>query len=380
MPRFAQAAPLCAALALIAVLAPNRPFAAAPAPAPGRRLILVTEDGVRWQEVFRGAEERIAADKRRTRKAEEIARRFVAPADRVAALTPFLQSIPRRGGVLLGDRDANTCFRVGNKYWFSYPGYNEILTGRADSWANTNSPVPNPDITFLEWLDHSPGFEGKVRVVASDFFKPILNTARSRFSTNGIEGQPLAGLPKGGDARIQALALRTLKEAGDTRVLYVAFGDTDHYAHGGEYDEYLLAIHDFDDYLRQLWEAAQADPAWAGKTTLIVTTDHGRGKSDLDNENWRHHGSGYVDENWRRLADSATPAPEFQSQELEQGSDQTWAAFLGPAPAKAAPTPPPGLCPTASQVAATAIQALGLDWRAFNPKIGVPFAAPSASE
>ncbi|HOY76404.1 MAG TPA: hypothetical protein PLN33_01280 [Hyphomonadaceae bacterium] len=342
-----------------------------------RRLILVTVDGVRWQEIFRGAEERIVEDGLRTTKMAEIKKAFLAPRDRVRALTPFIQSIPGRGGVVAGNRDANSCFRVGNRYWFSYPGYNEILTGRIDGYANSNDPVPNPDMTFLEWLNHLPGFDGMVRAAAggTGFFAPILNVARSRIPLNDAGGA--APFTEQGDALTHAAAIAALQKP-DVRVIYAAYGETDHLAHEGRYDEYLLGIRRFDNWLRELWETAQSSPDWAGKTTLIVTTDHGRGVSDLNNENWRHHGSGWYP---YRSFEPKSKTPDFEPtwnnsgyflpQELEFGSDQTWAVVLAPQAVQA--LPPGGLCLTANRIASTAIQSLGLDWRVFSPLMGEPF-------
>ncbi|MDR0779670.1 MAG: alkaline phosphatase family protein [Pseudomonadales bacterium] len=326
------------------------------------RLIFVTIDGVRWQEIYHGAAERIVDDPRRTPEAERIRKDYL-PNDQLAvALTPFLHSLEAKNGLLLGNRDKNYCMRVGNRYWFSYPGYNEMLTGRTDTWANTNDPIVNPDITILEWVNHLPGYAGKVRAYATwNNFRNILNQKRSGIAVN----DPDTPLPEvaydNADARTQALALQSLKHE-DPRVLFVGFGQTDEYAHEGRYDHYLDALHAADGYIKALWDAVQADPRWAGNTTLIVTTDHGRGLADFDNENWRRHSSGIDAEGL------------FHPEDSWPGSDQTWAAYLGPRPVEPTSAPVPQLwpCPTTSQLAATALEALGLQWRDFNPKMNPP--------
>ena len=63
------------------------------------------------------------------------------------------------------------------------------------------------------------------------------------------------------------------------RVLYVMLGETDEWAHGRRYDLYLDAARRNDRFIRQLWEAAQALPEYAGTTALVLATDHGRGES-----------------------------------------------------------------------------------------------------
>src|SRR4029434_185105 len=43
------------------------------------------------------------------------------------------------------------------------------------------------------------------------------------------------------------------------------------------YDLYLEAAKRSDAYLQELWELVQSLPQYKDQTTLIVTTDHGRG-------------------------------------------------------------------------------------------------------
>jgi hypothetical protein len=125
------------------------------------------------------------------------------------------------------------------------------------------------------------------------------------------------------------------------RVLYVSLGETDDWAHAGRYDLYLDAAHRNDRYVQQLWETAQTLPAYAGTTSLILTTDHGRGDTRVE---WKNHGADVP------------------------GADQMWIAVLGPdTPAG----PPPEGTVTQSQVAATLAALLGEDFCA-----AVPAAAP----
>jgi len=116
------------------------------------------------------------------------------------------------------------------------------------------------------------------------------------------------------------------------RVLFIGLGDTDEFAHMGMYDYYLDAAQKSDAYIRQLWEYIQSDPFYANKTTLIITTDHGRGLAQ--GGNWRHHGK-------------QTPH-----------SNEMWAAAIGPS------VPPVGESRTKTvyyqgQFAATIAEILG---------------------
>jgi len=327
----------------------------------GRRLVLVTLDGLSWTEVFRGADPVRAADPKFTAERESIRRTFLDTPDRAAALMPFLNGVVAKQGVLLGDRDHGGCAAVANEQWFSYPGYNEILTGKADPAITSNEHGPNKNVTFLEWLNKRPGFAGRVQAVASwNVFADILDAPRSGLPVNaGWESAPartpaeaqIAALQAGAppiwltvrlDTFTQAYALETLKRR-KPRVLYVAYGETDDFAHDGRYDQVLRAARHADAHIERIWNVLQADPDYAGRTTLIVTTDHGRGTSG--GASWRHHG------------------PKIE------GADGVWIGILGPGAAKV--RAPQG-CASSSQIAATALTALGLDWKAFDPTAGAP--------
>lgn len=342
---------------------------AAPAPAPARpvprapdgdqRLVLVTLDGTRWREVFGGPDAALVADKRFTDPdlQEAVTRAWATGPDHGAALAPFLHGAAAQGGVLFGNRDGGQCMEVRNGLWFSYPGYNEMLTGRADDARITsNDKLANPNVTFLEWLNRRAGFAGRVAAVGTwDVFPYILNAGRSGIAVNAA----FAGRYPTDTLTMRAAfaILRTSRP----RVLYVGLGDTDELAHIGDYDQYLAAINRDDDFIGELWRTLQADPAYRGRTTLIVTTDHGRGTSG--GAAWTEHGSARavaLDPGGFTLPDKAG----------FPGSEQIWFAAFGPGVhgAKLAA----GTCLYQNQIAASALAALGQDWRAFDAGAGAP--------
>ena len=71
------------------------------------------------------------------------------------------------------------------------------------------------------------------------------------------------------------------------RVVYISLGETDEWAHGHDYVNYLAAAHRVDEYLRVLWKTVQSMPEYKDKTTLISSPDHGRG----DGPKWTDHGT-----------------------------------------------------------------------------------------
>ena len=71
-------------------------------------------------------------------------------------------------------------------------------------------------------------------------------------------------------------------------MLCIGLGDTDEHAHGGRYDRYLRAAHSADENLKRLWEELQSRPQYRDSTSIIMTTDHGRGDAPVE---WKSHGA-----------------------------------------------------------------------------------------
>ena len=329
-------------------------------------VILITMDGLRWQELFGGADLRlINEDAGGVKQPAKLRERFYRDdvAARRAALMPFFWSTIARQGQVFGSPDHDCSVKVTNGRYFSYPGYSELLCGFGDPDIDSNDKVNNKNVTVVEWLHGKPAYRNRVAVFASwDVFPFIINADRSGVYVNA-GWQPLAyfqdaatrtayntlarELPKyWSNVRYDAFTSRGAIEYLRTqkpRVLYVALGETDDWAHAGRYDLYLEAAFQNDDFVRQLWEATLAIDQYRGKTSLLITTDHGRGDG---REGWKNHSS-------------AIP-----------GSDRMWIAVFGP------DTPNMGIRhdvqATQSQVAATVAALLGEDFRHHSDRIAAP--------
>ncbi|GAA0879677.1 hypothetical protein GCM10009119_26460 [Algoriphagus jejuensis] len=286
-------------------------------------IVLITLDGMRWQEVFNGADSLLLGE-----AGQESEFWHSSPLERRRKLMPFTWSVLENQGQLYGNRTIGNLVNTSNTMWFSYPGYNEILTGKADDERiNSNNKVNNPNITFLEHLNKIPDFQGKIRAFGSwDVFPYIINEERSDIPVNAgwekVTGSKLTEREKIlnrlkdeiqvniGPTRLDAftyhLALEALRNQ-KPKVLYIAFDETDHFAHGGKYGEYLLSANQIDRYIQEIWETLQSDPRYKEKTTLLVTTDHGRGTTT---ETWKGHGDEYAEAGqvWMMAIGPDTPA------------------------------------------------------------------------
>lgn len=346
---------------------------AAPAVAEAQRarrsenVVLIVTDGLRWQEVFRGADSALA--NRKWGGVEDTVafrREFVRPDPRSAreTLLPFIWKVIGRDGRLFGDSAVGSIATVTNGLKFSYPGYSEMITGHSDPRIDRNDAPPNPNLTVFEWLERRPGLRGRVAVFGTwDAFPRIFNRTRSGLPIRAGWETPFAADAGPAETTINRLYATTTRLWSDVaydgfmqaavlqyvrkdqpRVLFVGYGETDEWAHSRRYDQTLTSAHRVDGFIAELWRTMQAMPQYRGRTTFIITTDHGRGGTLTD---WTDHG--------RDVA----------------GAEKIWIAVLGP------DTPGGGgdreTAPvTQSQIAATVAAAVGFDYRAAEPAAAPP--------
>jgi hypothetical protein len=292
---------------------------------PAQNLIIVTIDGFRWQELFGGADEQLVTNEKYTPDAETMKTLYWSDQkeDRRKLLMPFFWSVIAKKGQVYGNRDYNNRVNVANLYAFSYPGYNEIFTGTTDLLVSSNKKRLNNNPNVLEYLNSKEGFAGKIAAFTSwDVFPYILNEQRSGFPVNSgyetveasylSEGQQLvnkvqdeAVYHKGGTRfdQLTFLSAREYLEVHKPRVLMIGLGEGDEFAHAGRYDMYLQQANKADRLLAEIWHWVQTTPGYKDNTSIIITTDHGRGKSD---SKWASHHL------------------------FVKGSSQTWLAMMGP--------------------------------------------------
>lgn len=328
-----------------------------------KNVILVMTDGFRWQELFGGAQAEYIGPAGNVSDTNAIKRDFLRASaeERRRVLMPFFWDSIATQGQVFGDSTAGSLALITNGYKFSYPGYSETFTGHADDRIDSNAYPPNPNTTVFEWLNSQREFRGRVAAFATwDAFTRIFNAPRSGIPVHdgwdparavAATGTPQAAVLRAlyatssrlwNDVAWDALMQQALLDdwrVTKPRVLFVGYGETDEWAHSGRYDQYLRAAHQVDAFIAELWKTVQRDPAYRGTTTLIVTTDHGRGTG----REWRDHGKSV------------------------NGAERIWMAVMGP------DTPPLGVrrgiaTVRQAQVAATIAALLGRDWNAAEPR------------
>jgi predicted AlkP superfamily pyrophosphatase or phosphodiesterase len=334
-----------------------------------QNVILITLDGARTQEIFGGLDLDILKSvvKRGRLEDRPVYGKYWASTaqERREKLMPFFWGTwMKKYGHIYGNRSLGSTATITNKHRFSYPGYSEILTGEAhDDVINSNDSKRNPYPSVLEFLKTKLGLPSE-RVAAFSSWETMNWIAEHKEGTIPIN----AGFEayQHPDADIHALSqlqFETLTPWGSVRhdiytfrfamahlkrfkprVLYLSLGETDDWAHDGEYERVLEALHQTDERFRRLWEFLEADGQYRGKTSIVISTDHGRGNGPAD---WKDHGK-----------------------EVE-GAQYIWLGIVSP------DSPKRGEQSNAEQVhqnqiAATLCRFLGIDYGEHNPNAGKP--------
>lgn len=289
-----------------------------------KNVFIVTIDGIRWQEIFKGADPEIINNTRYTSDVDLAKLMYFDSSCDISRkkLLPFFWNVIQQQGRLYGNRLYKNNFNVTNGYRFSYPGYNEIFSGFADIHISSNERKNNLNTSVLEYLNSFDEFKNEVVAFTSwNVFPSILNKERCGFpiysgydsiEENGnidlhIFNKAQENLVKEkSGTRQDALTFIAATEyikANKPRVAFIGLGECDEDGHRGAYDKYLQHLNEADKMIQQLWYFIQSTPEYKNKTTLIITTDHGRGKRK---NKWREHDI------------------------LVKGSGDTWLAVIGP--------------------------------------------------
>lgn len=290
-------------------------------------VFLITLDGLRWQEVFTGIDT-VLMNSDFTQDKGFLNENFVGKTteESRALLMPFFWNTIATQGQLHGNRFKGSRVNLTNKMIFSYPGYNEILTGRADDeHIDSNDKIYNSNVTLLERANSSQAYKGKVAAFGSwDVFPYIINDKRSGILVNAGYMDATGKLNEREkflnelqrqapviweSVRLDVFTHHFAKEyikKNQPKLVYIAYGETDDFAHGGLFDFYVKSAKNTDALIEDLWNYVQNDSFYKDNTYFIITTDHGRGVGTEEGSRWTGHGTDV------------------------KGADQTWIALLGP--------------------------------------------------
>jgi len=286
-------------------------------------MFIITLDGVRWQEIFNGADKALINNTRFTKDTSLAKQLFwdKSVEERRKKLMPFFWNVINQRGQLFGNRKYHNNVNVANSHRFSYLGYNEILTGYPVG-IRSNKPVENKNTNILEFLNNLPAYSDKVVAFTSwSIFPQILGTQRNDLpvysgytpmpdttdesvqTLNQLQEEVIVDTNATRYDELTFVAAKEYVQQHHPKIVYISFGDPDECAHRGEYDQYLQSLSNIDQMISQIWYFIQSNPQYKDKTSLLITTDHGRGKKV---KHWKSHNF------------------------LLRGSGDIWMALIGP--------------------------------------------------
>ncbi len=281
------------------------------------KIIVVTIDGVRWQEIFMGADSAILFSQKNNNSISSSLYWGGTAAQNRKLLMPFTWSYIATHGQLYGNRQYGNKMEVKNAFRFSYAGYNEMFTGFADNGILGNKAINNKNENVLEFLNSFEKNRDSVVVFTSwNLFPYIFNKDRSKLMMNSgyhandsslnyynaFEKTILKDDAPTRKDELTFIAAKEYMKAHKPNIVHIGFGEADEFAHDKQYSNYLSNINMVDKMIGELWNFVETDIDYKGKTIMIITTDHGRGSKK---KNWDKHGI------------------------LIPGSQQTWMAVLG---------------------------------------------------
>ena len=330
----------------------------------GDRVVLITLDGARTQEIFGGVDLAVLnVQPRAGQPVEEhpVYKQFWAPSaeERRRKLMPFFWgTLMTMHGSIAGNRAQGSIVSARNVHRLSFPGYAEMLVGQPhDDVITSNALARNPFPTVFEVILKEyklPAGQGATFASWGPFNAISEHREGATFVNAGpepygsdAEADMLAMLQRDAappwpdiryDAITMAYAQRHLERA-RPRLLHIAFDETDNWAHDGRYDRVLEAYARIDRYIEQLWIWLQSHDDYRGRTHVLIGTDHGRGRTAKD---WRDHHANV------------------------SGADEVWLAFASPSMSQRGEwRQHPPL--TNGQIAATIAKWMGIDWLRLNP-------------
>lgn len=253
----------------------------------GPNVILLTWDGVRSEEFFKGTGFFHATQLRREERGEIFKKFWAKYADQ---------------GVVLGK---NRDFKIGSDVAVSLPSYQALMTGHSTG-CRKNNCTELAELSVLESVKTGLGLKKKDVAMFASWDKMSLAVAKDPTSvSHGIYPEVFDdGTEDPVIEKLQSDALRDLPDWHGSRkdkytfelgmyylkkhcprVLYLSLVDSDEFGHKKDYPGYVRSLRTYDEYLDEVITTLGSLGEYGRNTTLLLTTDHSRGAGPL----WSDH-------------------------------------------------------------------------------------------
>lgn len=166
------------------------------------------------------------------------------------------------------------------------PGHTAIMTGVYQDLENNGDQFPNYPSILQLYLEHTKADPNDAWIVTSKKKLGVLGDCSHMDFRNRYN--PRSDAEGRNDLITYSKAIEVMKDH-RPKMMMVHFRGPDKYGHSEDWENYLGSIRETDSLLFQLWKVIEADPHYSGKTTLIMTNDHGRHLDDVQN-GFKSHG------------------------------------------------------------------------------------------
>lgn len=240
-------------------------------PDTGDNVIVITLDGVRARDVFGGPDPALSAG------------------DHEPTMPALMGSL-LDGAVMYGDPLRLQSMTTANPAQVSIPGYMSIFTGYEQPCYNNSCAMVGVE-TVLEYVQRVRGLRfGEVAAFTSwskmgRALEQVVGTVVTDIGPpDGAPAAPREWTNARWDRDTFAAAMDYLVRE-RPRLLYIGLLDSDGWGHADRYGEYVRTLRQYDAWIAEVKAQLAELGDYGARTTIIVTTDHGRGDGDL----WTDH-------------------------------------------------------------------------------------------
>lgn len=190
------------------------------------------------------------------------------------------QNVPNLFFKLAPQGVLNTNFRANTPKTTTNAGHTAMVTGRYQRIKNNGTQLPRFPSMFQYYMKQKDIHKDKLWVISSKGKLSILGNSKHRkwrnlYQPNVFCGRNGNGKDHVGDAKTWQKVLQVV-DAYAPKLMLINLLAPDARAHANLWDGYLDAIKKSDEYALELWNIIQKHPEMKDKTTLLITTDHGR--------------------------------------------------------------------------------------------------------
>jgi hypothetical protein len=173
---------------------------------------------------------------------------------------------------------------------FTSPGHLALISGRYYNLDNSGSELPPFPTIFQYFLQNHPSKSAWL-IASKDKLEVLANTVDSAYNNQFMPSTDCGVNGLGSGYRSDSITLHKAMDVLSNErpnLLVVNFREPDYTGHTGDSLRYLSKIQEVDSLIHEIHLFIENDPFYQNRTTLFITTDHGR--HDAQNGGFSGHG------------------------------------------------------------------------------------------